>query len=168
MQINSQYIQEYANERSIENAHFKNFLKNFSTREIDEHVAALNAEVSSQIDCKTCANCCKLLEPPVSDQEIRSLAGIREISTEEFIQRYTAREQKTGIQFLKCQPCIFLQENICGIYEHRPDSCADYPHLTTPHFKYRWKSIMTNYSLCPIVFNVVEKLKVVLRFTANE
>jgi uncharacterized protein len=168
MEMDLERIKQLANQRRAENLQFKSWLRQFSAKEIDKYVADLNGAVSSAIDCTQCANCCKLLEPPVNHEEIDKLAAFKETSTYDFVDSYIGIEPSTGVKFLRCQPCIFLNGNVCGVYEQRPISCADYPHLTAPNFKYRWKSVMENYSLCPIVFNVVERLKQELNFTKSE
>ena len=157
-------IQEIAAQRKEENAHFKLSLKTIPTRQVDDIVGQLSKEVSTAIDCTACGNCCKQLEPPVDHQEVERLSTLKKLDIVSFKEKFVGEEAGTQIQFLKCQPCIFLQENSCGIYAQRPASCADYPHLHQPNFKYRWKSIMTNYALCPIVFNVVEQLKEKLNY----
>lgn len=165
MELNLQTIQAAFIARKEENKSFKEFLKAIPTKNVDIHVQELNEKVSAEIDCTACANCCKILEPPVGEVEIRPLAQTKNLTTATFKKEYVGQESGTNIQFLKCQPCIFLQDKHCGIYEIRPASCADYPHLTNPNFKYRWKSVMANYGICPIVFNVVEKLKMKIGFS---
>lgn len=165
VEINLEKIQNLARQRKEENAQFKLLLKNIPTKKVDGLVHSLNREVSAAMDCTACGNCCKQLEPPVDQAEINRLAILKGMDTNSFEKKYLGKEINTGIQFLKCQPCIFLQTNTCGIYEQRPASCADYPHLHQPNFKFRWKSVMANYALCPIVFNVVEQLKEKLNYT---
>ncbi len=165
VEIDLDKIREFAAHRKEENAHFKLSLKTIPIKQVDEMVRKLNEEISAAIDCTACGNCCKQLEPPVDQEELERLAVFKNLNTVSFKDKYIGEEAGTQIQFLKCQPCIFLQANRCGIYEQRPASCADYPHLHQPNFKYRWKSIMANYALCPIVFNVVEQLKVKLNYT---
>jgi len=164
VEIDLKVIKASAVARKDENNQFKGFLKSIPIRKIDTLVADLNQKVSSAIDCTACANCCKMLEPPVDQFEINRLADVKNLQPQIFESRYVGKEPTTKIQFLKCQPCIFLHENKCSIYEQRPASCADYPHLTQPNFKYRWKSVIANYALCPIVFNVVEQLKTELNY----
>ena len=130
------------------------------TRVVDAYVQELNDSIASSIDCTSCGNCCKVLEPPVSPDEIQRLAKQKKSTPADFERQYVGKEVSTEIQFLKCQPCIFLQSEHCTIYQDRPASCADYPHLHQPNIKYRWKSLMDNYAMCPIVYNVVEALKV--------
>lgn len=160
-------IRMKAQQRVAENEDFKVFLKNFRVADVDRVVHVLSDDVSAHIDCTQCANCCKHLEPPVSQPEIATLAREATMEKAAFEEQFIGKEPSTGIEFLKHQPCIFLKGNACTIYAVRPLSCADYPHLKQPHFKYRWKSVMANYRLCPIVFNVVEALKMKLGFTAT-
>lgn len=164
VEINLDTIKALALKRKEENTKFKVELKNIPTKRVDELVRKLNDEVSAAIDCTACGNCCKQLEPPVHQEEVEQLAKIKNSDVDEFKEKYVGREVSTNIQFLKCRPCIFLHHTKCSVYEQRPASCADYPHLHQPNFKYRWKSVMANYALCPIVFNVVEQLKLKLDY----
>jgi uncharacterized protein len=164
VEIDLQRIASAAIEKQSENARFKEFLRPIPTRQVDAAVAEINKQVSAAVDCTQCANCCRVLEPPVDKTEINRLAKSKQLSAKEFADSFVGEEASTSIEFLRCQPCIFLQANKCGIYNERPASCADYPHVHQPNFKYRWKSVMTNYTLCPIVFNVVESLKKEMNF----
>jgi hypothetical protein len=38
-----------------------------------------------------------------------------------------------------------------------------YPHLEQDHFKYK-KNVWSNYAICPIVFEVIEALKLEFKF----
>lgn len=152
-------IHQKSEENREENKRFKAFLRPIPTRTIDAYVQELDQRISAAIDCTACGNCCKVLEPPVDGDEIKRLASLKALEANAFEESYIGIEPSTDIRFMKCQPCIFLQENACSIYEHRPASCADYPHLQQANIKYRWKSLMDNYAMCPIVYNVVEALK---------
>ncbi len=149
-------------EKTIDNIFFKKFLRNTSSQVVDEKVHALNTKISSQIDCLKCANCCKKLEPGLETQEIEVLAGLKQQPVETFKQNYIAFDGEA--QYLQTKPCMFLNDCACTIYEQRPLACSGYPHLEQADMKYR-KSFWENYAICPIVFNVVEELKVELGFS---
>ncbi len=159
MLLDLHIIRQKSQELREENKRFKVFLKPIPTRMVDTYVQELEKKIAASIDCTACGNCCKVLEPPVDDDEVQRLAKLKNINADEFEKEYVGKEANTAIHFLKCQPCIFLQNNSCTIYQDRPASCADYPHLHQPNIKYRWKSLMDNYAMCPIVYNVVEALK---------
>jgi hypothetical protein len=65
-------------QKSIENIFFKKHLRNYSSATVDEKIHALNKQVSAQIDCTLCANCCKKLEPGLEYHEIENLAQKKE------------------------------------------------------------------------------------------
>lgn len=147
--------------KNIENIFFKKFIRTKPSSEIDALIHKHNQIISKQIDCTACANCCKKLEPGVDDAEIVQLAKYTNSSPEVFKNNFILFD---GVScFLKTKPCMFLKENKCSIYSNRPAACADYPHLNGINLKYK-SSLWNNYSVCPIVFNVIENVKEELGF----
>lgn len=157
IRINSvEELEEKASSKAIENIFFKKHLRNYSSEKIDELVHQLDKELTPQIDCTKCGNCCKKLEPELSSDEIKKLAMVKNESPEEFKIKYVLHDGKS--HFLKTKPCMFLNECKCSIYSSRLQACAGFPHLDLKDFKYR-SNFWSNYSLCPIVLNVIESLK---------
>lgn len=140
-----------------ENKKFRKYLRNFSSAQIDPQVRKIYAEVSSQIDCTQCGNCCTQLEPGLTRDEAIELASCKGMKTEDFFAAHVL-EERDEVAYLKAKPCIFLAEKKCSIYPKRPASCADYPHLNKPNFKYN-RNVWVNAEICPIVFEVIEGLK---------
>lgn len=126
-------------------------------REVDDIILPIAKQVSSEIDCKSCANCCKILEAGIAPEEIEILARHKEQKAEEFVRDEIDIEEKTGIQYLKKKPCVFLSVNLCSIYQYRPGACRDFPGLERPLLKYRIRKILALYGLCPIVYHTIEK-----------
>ena len=57
-------------------------------------------------------------------------------------------------------PCPFLMhDNYCMIYDQRPKACQEYPHTDRRRFYQVLDLTMKNREICPIVYEVVEKLK---------
>jgi Fe-S-cluster containining protein len=108
-----------------------------------------------------CANCCKKLEPGLEASEIETLATLKQQEIDAFKQQYVAYDGEA--LYLQTKPCMFLDDCACTIYENRPAACAGYPHLNQPDMKFR-RTLWENYSICPIVFNVLEQLKEELGF----
>lgn len=148
--------------KTIDNIFFKKFLRGIASKDVDERIHRLSERVSAQVDCMVCANCCKKLEPGLEASEIETLAAIKQQAIEDFKQQYVAYDGEA--LYLKTKPCMFLNDCACTIYESRPAACAGYPHLNQPDMKFR-RTLWENYSICPIVFNVVEELKVELGYT---
>ncbi|MFN4083263.1 MAG: YkgJ family cysteine cluster protein [Bacteroidia bacterium] len=151
-------------EKQSENVLFKKYLKQFTNTEVDIWVREITNLVEPNIDCTQCGNCCKKLEPGLQFEEIEILAQQKQMDVMEFKKQYV--DFDGDALFLKAKPCTFLQNTVCGIYANRPASCADYPHLHQPNFKYK-RNVWFNYTICPIVYVVVEKLKVKTAFKAE-
>lgn len=148
--------------KNIENMFFKKHLRNYKSELIDVTIHKLNNEIAPKIDCTTCANCCKKLEPGLEENEIERLAVIKQTEPHLFKQNFVGFDGEA--QFLKTKPCMFLNDCKCSIYGSRPSACAGYPHLDGKDMKYK-RSLWSNYSICPIVFNVIEALKTELNFS---
>jgi uncharacterized protein len=143
-----------------ENWKFRAFLKKvkLSSRIIDRIVYSLAENISPEIDCKTCANCCTKISPIFKNKDIDRLSSFLHIKPVDFIQKYLLRDEDDDLVF-KSMPCPFLKDKLCSIYDARPDNCKGYPHLYENHFVARLINVLNNYPLCPIVFNVFEELK---------
>lgn len=142
--------------KQVENIFFKKHLRQFASAVIDEKVHRFYPQVSADIDCLACANCCKKLEPGLEHSEVERLAEAAKQSIEVFKQQFLAYDGDA--LYLQTKPCMFLNGCACTIYEQRPAACGAYPHLDQPDMKFR-QTFWANYSICPIVFNVVEQLK---------
>ena len=156
------HIEEMAAERADDNWEFRTFLKqmDMATEEIDAIVHQITDEVTAQIDCTKCANCCQQIRPVLDKDDIAEFALGLKISVSEFEKKYLepADDNPSKYAFNKL-PCPFLQDNLCSNYECRPKDCRSYPHLHKEDFVSRLWGVVENYSVCPIVFNVYERLK---------
>lgn len=154
-------IEAIAKKKEDENWKFREFLKccDFSSRRIDSVVRRLYRQVSSKIDCKTCANCCKKLLPLLDQEDIDRLSRAMGLTVEQFKERYLVRDEEGGGYTFNRKPCPLLRENSCLYEDYRPKDCVSYPHLHKGDFVSRTITVIQNYSICPIVFNVYELLK---------
>jgi Fe-S-cluster containining protein len=96
------------------------------------------------------------------ETDISDLAEHLKISQDEFVNQYLKKNEE-GHFIFKEEPCPFLANNSCTVYEKRPEDCRSFPHLHKPEFRSRLISVITNSASCPIVFNVYEELKRTLR-----
>jgi uncharacterized protein len=155
-------IEDLAIKKQEENWRFRSYLKgaDIAGSRIDTTVHMLARWISKQIDCGKCANCCKSCSPILQMPDIQRMAKHFNMEPESFQQRYLENEgEENGYSFRE-RPCPFLQENRCTIYRQRPNDCRSYPHLQKTDFVFRLSQAVSNYSVCPIVFNVYEELKV--------
>ena len=72
--------------------------------------------------------------------------------------RFLVRDEDGDVIFRE-MPCPLLSGNLCTVYEHRPNDCRSFPHLDQDEFVFRLTQAVQNCSICPIVFNVFERLK---------
>jgi Fe-S-cluster containining protein len=155
-------IARYARKNENDDLRFRTYLKvhlPLSDRELDRVVQKVTEEVWSQIDCTTCANCCKTLQIVVDNTDIARLAKKQGMSTKSFRERYVGVDEE-GDQYFTATPCPFLgEDNRCTVYEDRPKACRDFPYLHEAHFRSRTFSMIDNAAVCPIVFNVWDRLK---------
>jgi hypothetical protein len=156
-------IEKLSKKKADENWQFRTFLKGTTIphKKIDAIVHRLNREVSAQIDCTVCANCCKTISPTLDEEDIVTFAKGLGISPEQLKSQYLVEDEE-GFTF-NAKPCPFLVDNKCSNYDHRPKDCASYPHLHKGDFTSRTLGVIDNCSVCPIVFNVFERLKDELR-----
>lgn len=154
-------IEELTRRGEDENRRFRNLLErcNLKTEEIDAIVHRHLREVSEQIECRECGNCCKVFRPELAPHDIVRLAGHLGIPKEEFIAEYIVEYETGKGLFFKCAPCPFLRDNACTVYPGRPDVCRAYPTLHREGFIQNLGITFSNCSVCPIVYNVYDRVK---------
>jgi Fe-S-cluster containining protein len=54
---------------------------------------------------------------------------------------------------------MLAADGCCNVYAARPDDCRSYPHLHKDDFLSRSVGTIENYRICPIIYNVYERLK---------
>ena len=131
-------------------------VKESSSKNLDLVVHQIAAKETAKVDCTTCGNCCKTLQPPFSKEDIDVVNKVAQPNWDKTHLKFDVKNQ---VHYLSKSPCLFLCNLKCSIYKNRPVACATYPGLHLPHFKYRFNYFKDNYHICPIVFNTIEKLK---------
>jgi len=63
--------------------------------------------------------------------------------------------------------CIFLNDKSCSVYPDRPKGCRSFPHTHKHGFTSRTIGMIHNYGVCPIVYNVLERLKQALNYRVS-
>lgn len=165
IQTSLSIIAETADEKQEENLRFADFLKQRNSQAVDEEVQRLNQLIEPKIDCTSCGNCCKSLMINVTAEEADRVAERLQIKRDEFDERYLEKGSHE-LMIINKIPCHFLADNKCTIYEDRFAGCREFPALHLPYFTGRLFSVMMHYDRCPIIFNVVEELKVSTGFTS--
>jgi len=161
METDINKIRKMSKEKEDENWNFRSYLKgcDIPAKKIDSIVYELYQKVSSEIDCRTCANCCREIQPVLDQKDIERFSKCLGIPVAEFKDQYLVKDEEPGKFVFNKKPCPFLKDNLCSHYICRPKDCKSYPHLDKSGFIFRLINMVGNCSICPIVFNVYESLK---------
>lgn len=154
-------IEKLARHREEANWAFRCFLKssNLSINRIDSKVHQLYREISSRIECTSCANCCRVSRPLLTKADVKRLSQAQSLSISAFRARYLRTDEDEKGETFNALPCPFLKDNRCTVYEHRPADCRSFPHMHKREFIFRVNQAFSNCQVCPIVFNLYEGLK---------
>ncbi|HTA69717.1 MAG TPA: YkgJ family cysteine cluster protein [Bryobacteraceae bacterium] len=153
-------IRRLGQQKRDENFRFRAYLKNH--RHSDRRLRRFGEEIEAQIDCTQCANCCRVSEVGITDRDIEKLAKFLGMSRTEFLRDSTQRDDEDGLILKKTEAgCVFLKDNLCTVYEARPQNCANFPHLVrgTGSIASRTWQFVDRAEYCPIVYNWIEKVK---------
>lgn len=142
---------------------FNKFLRKLlktQPRGLDKKAEEISTEVWKEIDCLSCANCCKTMTPTFTKADINRISAHLKITKEEFIDTWLVYEKKDKDWVNKKQPCQFLDlnSNMCSIYEVRPADCAGFPHLTRKRMIDYIHVHQQNIEYCPATFKMVERM----------
>jgi Fe-S-cluster containining protein len=131
----------------------------------------LAEEIESNMDCRACANCCRVAETNIGKRDVERLAKFLGLTAKQFVDRYTTmsvQEENEDELILRRTDagCIFLDGNDCTVYEARPDTCQDFPHLIrgSGSIQSRMWQMIDRATYCPIVYNSLEQYKEIVGF----
>jgi Fe-S-cluster containining protein len=148
-----------------ENLRFRKHMK--SRDHSDRILRRIAEEIEDQIDCKVCANCCKVAVTPLIERDVERLARYFRIRPDKFLAEYTTHDEE-GDHVLKRNEhgCVFLDGTLCSVYEARPENCQRFPHVVRGNgsIASRMWQFVDRACYCPIVYNAMEAFKVELRF----
>ena len=78
----------------------------------------------------------------------------------EFKERYLDRKDSDGNYQTKHKPCDFLQaDGRCKLEGYRPESCKKYPYTDQPERLQSLYSVLDTVAVCPVAFEIYERLK---------
>src|ERR1700686_2859093 len=91
-------IARIGRQERAENLRFRAYLK--SHRHSDRRLRRFGEEIEAEIDCTTCANCCRVTEVEITERDIEKLAKFLGMTREEFI-RDSTQQAESGELILK-------------------------------------------------------------------
>ena len=162
-------VKTRANKLEKANYKFRTFLKNRAdSDELDKQFLDLHNELFSGYDCRICRNCCKEYAAVIKEDEVETIAEFFDLSKDEFLKEYV-KEIRDESYELNRIPCSFLDnDNNCLIESCKPQNCKDYPFTNKPERLWSLLSIIDSTFVCPVVFEIIERLKKIYRFKNSE
>lgn len=134
-------------------------LKKTPPRKLDQWAVDTEPEVWKEVDCLSCANCCKTMSPTFTVADVNRIANFLGTTPKEFRDKYLFKD-RIGDWLNVKQPCQFLdlKSNKCSIYAVRPSDCAGFPHLSKKKVVDYVHVHHQNVEFCPATFNMVQKM----------
>ena len=158
-------IKRLGEKQRDENLRFRIWMKRHNF--VERRFKAIAQETEDAIDCTACANCCRVATTPVNDRDVERLARFLGMKPADFLREYTVETEDEGRILRRTeQGCVFLQDNLCSVYEKRPETCQLFPHLVKGNGSLisRMWHMPDRAVYCPIVYNALEAFKTETRF----
>ncbi|MCE3283517.1 MAG: YkgJ family cysteine cluster protein [Chitinophagaceae bacterium] len=142
---------------------FKKFLTKIEKnppRGLDKIADDLNTHAWQNVDCLSCANCCKTMSPTFTRKDILRISKHVGMTAKGFTEKYLEYDKKDNDWINKSRPCQFLnlQTNMCSIYDVRPADCAGFPHLNKKKMVDYIHVHKQNVEYCPATYLMVEQM----------
>ena len=160
MQVNLRSFKQKVRHHGAAMKKYLGRIKKKPPRGLDRLAEKLDAEVWKEVDCLSCANCCKSMTPTFTATDIRRISSHLGMSPSNFKEKYLEYDKKDKDWMNKQQPCQFLdtKTHFCSIYEVRPADCAGFPHLKKKKMTDYIHVHKQNISYCPATYKMVEKM----------
>ncbi len=147
---------------SLYRKYFRDFLnktRKNPPRGIEKLAPLVEQEVWAEVDCLSCANCCKKMTPTFTRQDIKRISAHFNETPEVFTRKWLKKDRQQDM-VNKSQPCQFLnlEDNKCSIYAVRPIDCSGFPHLSRRKWVDYAPIHKQNIDFCPATFRFVEKM----------
>lgn len=157
-QLNIEWSHQLEKKAKERKKTYKHFFKRANKNKILERLPDLHSKAFSEIDCLSCANCCKHYSPRFRMPDIKRIAKTLKIKETQLITNYL-RLDEDGDYVVQSLPCPFLDNNnYCTIYEDRPRDCARYPYTNEDVLYKQVNLTLKNATICPAVYYVLENL----------
>jgi Fe-S-cluster containining protein len=139
---------------------FIDHLEEAKHKGVKKQAIEADKEVWQEVDCLSCANCCKKMTPTLNKEDRKRIADHLGLSHKEFKHKFLVYDKDDDDWRMQKQPCVFLDlsSNKCSIYPVRPADCAGFPHLTKTPLKSYMYIHKQNIEYCPATYRFVEKM----------
>ena len=153
-------IKRFGEKQREENLRFRAWLKRHNF--VERRLKAIAQGVEESIDCTACANCCRVATTQLNQRDVERLAKYLRVKVPDFLKGYTTEDEEEGLVLQRNeQGCVFLDGNLCSVYDSRPETCQHFPHLVkgAGSLLSRMWHMPDRAVYCPIVYNSLEAFK---------
>ena len=153
-------IKRIGEKQRQENQRFRAWMKRHNF--VEKRFKAIAQATEDAIDCTACANCCRVATTQVTERDVERLAKYLSMSVSDVLNHYTVQSEDEGHILKQTENgCVFLEGNLCSVYESRPHTCELFPHLVKGNGSLlsRMWHMPDRAVYCPIVFNTLEQFK---------
>ena len=160
-------LKEEARKYRSENERFRRFLKNRAdSDELDKRFLDLHNELFRGYDCCKCSNCCKEYNIVLDSDEINRIANHLCLTDAAFVDEYLIL---TASGYEIKAPCRLLgSDGKCIVHVCKPAECSEYPYTDKPDRLMSLHGVMSSAEVCPVVFEIVKRLKDIYRFVGGQ
>jgi len=165
-------IRRLGEKNKAENLRFRRWIKSHTFVERQFRRAA--EQVHAEIDCRACAECCRVTEVQLAERDVEHLARYLGLPRQRFLDEYTTLDNDGALILKRVHSekgegqgaCVFLEGNDCAIYDARPGNCEKFPHLLrgSGSIESRMWDFADRATYCPIVYNWMESIKDLTNF----
>jgi len=159
--VNFRSFRQKSRHRKTAYKRFLTRLEKNPPRQLDALTPIVEKEVWKEVDCLSCANCCKTMTPTYTPKDIKRIAAHLRMPVSAFKKKWLLKEKGfDGDWVNKSLPCQFLdlKNNMCSIYAVRPVDCSGFPHLSRKRMVDYMHVHKQNIEYCPATFKMVEKM----------
>ena len=147
---------------------FRSFITRQEQKLVDNDMALIQEADQyawQQVDCLSCANCCKKMSPTFTREDIDRISAHLGMTPAQFKKKWLYFDKKERDWMNTSQPCQFLDlsNNKCSIYEVRPADCAGFPHFTKTPFQDYFYIHKQNIEYCPATYALIEKMQELMK-----
>lgn len=162
-------IRRLGEKKRAENERFRKHLKSHVF--VERRFRRIAEEIEDEINCLECANCCRVATARLIERDVEKLAKFLRIKPGQFLERYAEESEDEGVILKRdASGCVFLSGNECTVYEARPASCENFPHVVRGNgsITSRMWEFIDRACYCPIVYNSLEAFKDEAGFSRSE
>ncbi len=153
-------IKRLGEQKREENQRLRRHMKSHNF--VERRLKLVAAQIEDEIDCQTCANCCRVATVKLKPRDVDKLQRFLSMRLNDFRRDCTEESPEEGLVLKRTEKgCVFLEGNECTVYDARPHTCQNFPHFVRGEGSLvsRMWEMPDRAAYCPIAYNTLEAFK---------